>query len=127
MAKGWPKLMIGKVYPLELYEQLALLRYERIKLEGAPTPCWGSHYQPSLPKAPSDARPIPLDGNWSDRPRCERCGQPVYCHPEAPQSQLCESCYWDLQDGKLVNSTPMACTNDADPRPEKSSTASDPF
>lgn|SRR5215471_8599334 len=30
----------------------------------------------------------------TDRPQCEQCGDPVYCLPEAPRSDLCETCYW---------------------------------
>jgi hypothetical protein len=115
MAKGWPKLIMGKKYPVQLYEELVLLRYERIKLD---TPAWGSATagQLSLPVADNPVREatrriaasapprpctnsVSTNGQWSDRPRCERCGEPVYA-TGGPHTELCEPCLWSLQDGE---------------------------
>jgi hypothetical protein len=105
MAKGWPKLIIGKKYPVELYEELAFLRYERIKFKEDAAYLWEpkDKYDPKLFDGVIGKQyGITLswkttEGQWSDRPRCERCGEPVYA-TGGPHPELCEPCLWELQD-----------------------------
>jgi hypothetical protein len=145
MAKGWPKLIIGKKYPVELYEQLALLRYERIKLDPVlsdpdywetgsaryatakqlsllpqSSPLVASATRPytigtaAPPRPYIDPDPFMDDPlikealdlfkaapvmDRSDRPKCTKCGEPVYA-TAGPHLELCEPCLWALQDSE---------------------------